>query len=163
VEFPNHSTRGCRLQPRRVANHLYNPTYLLIPFPTMNFLFGRWPPLGGRAHPLFTSRKPWLQNGFGQRVSECRRVELCVAAAPPSGGHAHLLLTLRRPLKWYKAIRRTSGGLTLPSSLTVKVWSHTSPFYRCLPWSLSFLTKSSLPHSEHALTRDLSPVSPLPR
>ena len=24
----------------------------------------------------------------GQRVSECRRVELCVAAAPPSGGHA---------------------------------------------------------------------------
>ena len=34
----------------------------------------------------------------GQRVSECRRVELCVAAAPPSGGHAHLLLTLRRPL-----------------------------------------------------------------
>jgi len=34
----------------------------------------------------------------GQRVSECRRVELCVAAAPPSGGHAHLLLTSRRPL-----------------------------------------------------------------
>jgi hypothetical protein len=34
----------------------------------------------------------------GQRVSECRRVELGVAAAPPSGGHAHLLLTLRRPL-----------------------------------------------------------------
>jgi hypothetical protein len=66
-------------------------------------------------------------------------------------------------LKWYKAIRRTSGGLTLPSLLTVKVWSHTSPFYRCLPWSLSFLTKSSLPHLEHALIRDLSPVSPLPR
>jgi len=34
----------------------------------------------------------------GQRVSECRRVELCVAAAPSSGGHAHLLLTSRRPL-----------------------------------------------------------------
>ena len=34
----------------------------------------------------------------GQRVSECRRVELGVAAAPPSGGHAHLLLTSRRPL-----------------------------------------------------------------
>ena len=33
-----------------------------------------------------------------QRVSECRRVKLCVAAAPPSGGHAHLLLTSRRPL-----------------------------------------------------------------
>jgi len=34
----------------------------------------------------------------GQRVSECRRVKLCVVAAPPSGGHAHLLLTSRRPL-----------------------------------------------------------------
>ncbi len=34
----------------------------------------------------------------GQRVSECRRVELCVAVAPTSGGHAHLLFTLRRPL-----------------------------------------------------------------
>jgi hypothetical protein len=34
----------------------------------------------------------------GQRVSECRRVELGVAAAPLSGRHAHLLLTLRRPL-----------------------------------------------------------------
>ena len=34
----------------------------------------------------------------GQRVSECRRVELGVAAAPPSGGHAHLLRTSRRPL-----------------------------------------------------------------
>ena len=33
----------------------------------------------------------------GQRVSEYRRVELCVAAAPPSGGHAHLLFTSRRP------------------------------------------------------------------
>ena len=33
-----------------------------------------------------------------QRVSECRRVELCVAAAPPLDGHDHLLLTSRRPL-----------------------------------------------------------------
>ena len=51
---------------------------LLIPFPIINFLFGRrpvpkgrWPPLlgrarpqGGRAHPLFTLRKPWPQNGI---------------------------------------------------------------------------------------------------
>jgi hypothetical protein len=38
----------------------------------------------------------------GQRVSECRRVELGVAAAPPSGGQAHLLLTLRRPLTYHE-------------------------------------------------------------
>ena len=41
---------------------------------------------------------PIANTNSGQRVSECRRVELGVAAAPPLGGHAHLLLTLRRPL-----------------------------------------------------------------
>jgi len=41
---------------------------------------------------------PKANTNSGQRVSECRRVVLCVAAAPPSGGHAHLLLTSRRPL-----------------------------------------------------------------
>jgi len=31
-----------------------------------------------------------------------------------------------------KTIRRTAGGLTLPSLLTVKVWSHTLHLYRYL-------------------------------
>jgi hypothetical protein len=39
-----------------------------------------------------------VNTNSGQRVSECRRVELGLAVAPPSGGHAHLLRTLRRPL-----------------------------------------------------------------
>ena len=38
-----------------------------IPFPIINFPFGCWPPLCGRAHPLFTLRKPWPQNGIRAR------------------------------------------------------------------------------------------------
>jgi len=45
---------------------------------------------GGKSSPDYTNSR--------QRISECKRVELCVAAAPPAGGHAYPLLTLRRPL-----------------------------------------------------------------
>ena len=54
----------------------------------------------------------------GQRVSECRRVELGVAAAPPSGGHAHLLLTLRRPLTCHEEGSEGAGYMGVRSPFT---------------------------------------------
>jgi len=50
---------------------------------------------GGKSGPDHTNSR--------QRISECKRVESCVAASPPSGGHAYPLLIFKEGYdpKWF--------------------------------------------------------------
>jgi hypothetical protein len=67
---------------------------------------------------LVTERPQLSNTNSGQRVSECRRVELGVAAAPPSGGQAHLLLTLRRLLTYHEEGAEGARHMGVRSPLT---------------------------------------------
>ena len=71
TEIRKNRLHSCKPRIRRMLRHFEGKgrEKSLIPFPIINFLFGRrpvpkgrWPPLLGRAHPLFTLRKPWPQN-----------------------------------------------------------------------------------------------------
>jgi hypothetical protein len=97
---PPHPLHPVLPQPPLHRIHAQHQIHPLVPqFYTPSHLLSPSPP-----HPSYTNS--------GQRVSECRRVELCVAAAPPSGGHAHLLLNIKKAfdLEWYKVTRRAPKG-----------------------------------------------------